>query len=110
MTRKGPMQHQMDIVVRNGMILDGTGSPAFEGDVAVRDGAIVAVGKIAQAGREEINAKGMLVTPGFVDIHTHYDGHAAWGERLSPSSEHGVTTIVMGNCGVGFAPCRPGDR
>ena len=82
----------------------------FSGDVAVSDGAITAVGKVDGSGREELEAAGALVTPGFVDIHTHYDGQATWGNRMAPSSYHGVTTVVMGNCGVGFAPVRPTDH
>ena len=76
----------------------------------MQDGRIAAVGRVAGAGREEIDAKGLAVTPGFVDIHTHYDGQATWDDRFTPSSGHGVTTVLMGNCGVGFAPCRPQDR
>jgi N-acyl-D-amino-acid deacylase len=104
------MAAQFDLVVRNGTVIDGTGSEPREGDVAVRDGRIAAVGRFAGSGREEIDARGLAVTPGFVDIHTHYDGQATWDERFVPSSGHGVTTVVMGNCGVGFAPCRPQDR
>lgn len=100
----------MDIVIRNGTVIDGTGAPARRADVAIRDGVIVAVGQVDEAGEQEINATGMLVTPGFVDIHTHYDGQAVWDERLQPSSLHGVTTVVMTNCGVGFAPVRAEDR
>ena len=99
-----------DIVLRGGAVFDGTGAAPFEADVAVSAGRIVAVGKVSGAGREEIDARGKLVTPGFVDIHTHYDGQATWDARLSPSSNHGVTTVLMGNCGVGFAPCKPEDR
>ena len=80
------------------------------GDVAVSDGVIVAVGTVDGSGAREIDATGLLVTPGFVDLHTHYDGQAIWSDRLTPSSAHGVTTAVMGNCGVGFAPCRPEDH
>ncbi|MEA3537811.1 MAG: amidohydrolase family protein [Pseudomonadota bacterium] len=102
--------NDFDIVIRGGRIADGTGAPAFEGDVAVKDGRIVAVGKVDGAGAREIDARGKLVTPGFVDIHTHYDGQAIWDRQLAPSSWHGVTTVVMGNCGVGFAPVKPRDR
>jgi N-acyl-D-aspartate/D-glutamate deacylase len=99
-----------DLVVRGGTIADGTGSATREADVAVKDGKIAAVGAISGNGTEEIAAKGLLVTPGFVDIHTHYDGQATWDSRLQPSSWHGVTTAVMGNCGVGFAPVKIEDR
>jgi N-acyl-D-aspartate/D-glutamate deacylase len=99
-----------DLVVRGGMLVDGTGRPAFEADVGVAGGRVVAVGQVAGQGTEEIDARGRVVTPGFVDIHTHYDGQATWEERMVPSSLHGVTTVVMGNCGVGFAPCRPQDH
>jgi N-acyl-D-aspartate/D-glutamate deacylase len=104
------VEKSYDLVVRNGHLVDGSGGPAFEADVAVKDGQIAAVGKFSGSGRDEIDAKGKLVTPGFVDIHTHYDGQVTWGERMQPSSLHGVTTAVMGNCGVGFAPCRPEDH
>ena len=99
-----------DLVIRNGTIVDGLGSEPYRGDVAVSDGIIVAIGTVNETGRREIDADGLLVTPGFVDVHTHYDGQAIWSERMSPSSSHGVTTAVMGNCGVGFAPCRPEDH
>lgn len=99
-----------DVVIRGGQIVDGTGVAPFEADVALRDGLIVAVGKISGRGAEEIDARDQLVTPGFVDIHTHYDGQATWDTRMQPSSLHGVTTVVMGNCGVGFAPCRREDH
>src|SRR5262249_31332304 len=99
-----------DLVVRNGTLADGTGAATREADVAIKDGRIAAVGKVSANGKEEIDAKGLLVTPGFVDIHTHYDGQATWDSRLQPSSWHGVTTAVMGNCGVGFAPVKIEDR
>jgi len=101
---------QFDLVIRNGTIVDGSGQPAYRGDVGIVGEWIEAVGEIAGSGKREIDAKGMLVTPGFVDIHTHYDGQLVWSDRLSPSSDHGVTTVVTGNCGIGFAPCRPQDR
>jgi N-acyl-D-amino-acid deacylase len=104
------MAREFDIVIRNGLVVDGTGAAPFEADIAIKGGRIAAVGKVADSGVEEIDAQGKLVTPGFVDIHTHYDGQAVWSERLSPSSSHGVTTVVGGNCGVGFAPCRPEHR
>ncbi len=100
-----------DLIVRGGTILDGSGSAEWVGDVAVRGEEIVAVGQLNDwVAPTEIDATGLLVTPGFVDIHTHYDGQVIWEERLVPSSLHGVTTVVLGNCGVGFAPCREEDR
>ncbi|WP_333586727.1 N-acyl-D-amino-acid deacylase family protein [Phenylobacterium sp.] len=104
------MERAFDLVLRGGTVADGTGAPTYEADVAIRDGRIVQVGEVRGAGAEEIDARGRLVTPGFVDIHTHYDGQAAWDTHMQPSSWHGVTTVVMGNCGVGFAPCRPADH
>ena len=99
-----------DLVVRNGTIADGSGAPLRTGDIAIRDGRIVAVGTVPGTGAEEIDAGGKLVTPGFVDIHTHYDAQVTWDTHFSPSTSHGVTTVLMGNCGVGFAPCRPEQR
>jgi len=99
-----------DLVIRNGLLADGTGAPLREADVALRGGTVSEVGTVAGRGREEIDATGALVAPGWVDIHTHYDGQATWDEHLSPSSAQGVTTVVFGNCGVGFAPVRPADR
>lgn len=104
------MSTEFDVVIRGGEIIDGTGGDPFVGDVAIKDGKVAAVGSFEGKGAEEIDARGSIVTPGFVDIHTHYDGQATWDERLTPSSYHGVTTAVMGNCGVGFAPCRPEDQ
>lgn len=104
------MEESYDCVVRNGLIVDGTGKAPFRGDVAIVAGRIVAVGAVAGSGREEIDAEGRVVTPGFVDVHTHYDGQITWENRMKPSSNHGVTTVVMGNCGVGFAPVRASDR
>ena len=99
-----------ELVIRGGAVVDGTGAPARTADVAIDDGVVVEVGAIDGSASRVVDADGALVTPGFVDIHTHYDGQATWDERLVPSSWHGVTTVVMGNCGVGFAPCRPGDH
>ncbi|HBM82028.1 MAG TPA: amidohydrolase [Halieaceae bacterium] len=99
-----------DLVIRGGTVLDGSGGEARQADVAVNNGVIAALGSALGPGREEIDARGMLVTPGFVDVHTHYDGHVTWENRLKPSSCHGVTTAIMGNCGVGFAPCRAQDH
>jgi N-acyl-D-aspartate/D-glutamate deacylase len=99
-----------DLVIRGGTVVDGNGGEPFVADVGLRDGLIAAVGAIPEQGREEIDASGLLVTPGWVDIHTHYDGQATWTERLTPSSLHGSTTVVMGNCGVGFAPVRVTDH
>jgi len=97
-----------DLVIRNGTVIDGSGQPRRIADVAVQDGKIAAVGPDLGAGRREIDAAGLIVAPGFVDIHTHYDGQATWDPFITPSSWHGVTTTVFGNCGVGFAPVRPG--
>jgi N-acyl-D-aspartate/D-glutamate deacylase len=99
-----------DLVVRHGLIVDGTGREPVPGDIAVDGGLISAVGTVADDGATEVDAAGCVVTPGFVDIHTHYDGQSIWSGHLAPSSMHGVTTAVMGNCGVGFAPCRPADH
>jgi N-acyl-D-aspartate/D-glutamate deacylase len=99
-----------DLVVRGGTVADGLGGELYEADIGVKGGQIVEVGKLAASGAEEIDARGLLVTPGFVDVHTHYDGQVAWDDRLAPSSFHGVTTAVMGNCGVGFAPVRAEDH
>jgi len=99
-----------DLVVRNGTVVDGTGAAPVQGDVAVDNGRITAVGHIDAKGQNEIDATGKIVTPGFVDVHTHYDGQITWDPTLTPSTWHGVTTVVMGNCGVGFAPVQPERR
>ena len=99
-----------DLVIRGGNIADGLGGELFEADVAITGGRITEVGKVSGKGKEEIDARGKLVTPGFVDIHTHYDGQVTWSQDITPSSQNGVTTAIMGNCGVGFAPCRPADH
>jgi len=99
-----------DLIIRNGIIVDGLGGEPFVGDVAISDGVFAAVGSVDGEAAREIDATGLLVTPGFVDLHTHYDGQAIWSDRMTPSSAHGVTTAVMGNCGVGFAPCRAADH
>ena len=99
-----------DLIIRSGTVVDGTGGEPFTADIAVSAGVITAIGRIPGHGAQEIDARGQLVTPGFVDVHTHYDGQATWDQRMQPSSWHGVTTVVQGNCGVGFAPCKPADR
>jgi N-acyl-D-aspartate/D-glutamate deacylase len=104
------MSKAYDLVIRGGSVVDGSGGAPKVADVAVIAGRIAALGPSLGPGVEEINAAGRLVTPGFVDIHTHYDGQATWDERMQPSSWHGVTTVVMGNCGVGFAPCRAAEH
>ena len=99
--------NDLDLLIRGGLVVDGTGGAPFEADLGITGTRIVAIGKgLARKARAEIDAKDRIVTPGFVDIHTHYDGQVTWENRLVPSSSHGVTTVVMGNCGVGFAPCR----
>ena len=101
---------EYDLVIRGGTIVDGMGGAPYVADVAIKGDVIAAVGQVQGHGSEEIDAAGKVVTPGFVDVHTHYDGQITWENRLSPSSGHGVTTVVMGNCGVGFAPVKPGDQ
>ena len=99
-----------DLLIKGGTIVDGLGGQPYRGEVAVSDGVIAAVGAVEGEAARQIDATGLLVTPGFVDLHTHYDGQSIWSDRLTPSSQHGVTTAVMGNCGVGFAPCRRADH
>ena len=101
---------KVDLVIRGGTVFDGSGGPSFEADIAVDGDRIVGIGKVAASGRDEIDARGRIVTPGWVDIHTHYDGQATWDRHMTPSSNLGATTVVMGNCGVGFAPVRPSDH
>ena len=100
----------LDIVIKGGTVVDGTGGAARTADVGVRDGIIVELGEVTGAAREVVDAEGALVTPGWVDVHTHYDGQATWDDALEPSASNGVTTLVMGNCGVGFAPVRDSDH
>jgi len=99
-----------DLIIRGGTVHDGNGGEPYVADIAVRDGRIARIGAVNGTAASEIDATGRMVTPGFVDIHTHYDGQVTWENRLMPSSSHGVTTVVMGNCGVGFAPCRAEHR
>lgn len=100
----------VDLIIRGGSLIDGTGAAARQADIAIHDGQIVAVGALDLDARETIDATGKLVTPGWVDVHTHFDGQATWDPFCSPSGHHGVTTVVMGSCGVGFAPCAPDKR
>src|SRR5271165_1284374 len=108
--RKTGASPMHDTVIRGGTIVDGTGKPSYTGDLALENGKIASVEGKAGPGRREIDAKGLLVTPGWVDVHTHYDGQATWDPELAPSSWHGVTTILFGNCGVGFVPVRHEDH
>src|SRR3981189_1993772 len=104
------MTHNPDLVIRGGNIADGLGGDLFEADVAITNGRIVEVGRVLGKGKEEIDARGKLFGPGFFALHPHYDGQVTWSHDITPSSQNGVTTAVMGNCGVGFAPCRPSDH
>src|SRR5262245_31604775 len=105
---KGTAMH--DLVIRNGTVIDGTGAPHRQVDIAIDEGTITAVERKAGLARRDVNAEELLVAPGWVDIHTHYDGQATWDPAMTPSSWHGVTTTIFGNCGVGFAPVRPGSE
>ena len=100
----------LDLKISGGTIIDGTGRERFVGDVGVKDGRVTEIGKVGTRAHREIEADGAVVTPGFVDIHTHYDGQVSWDQDLAPSCLHGVTTVVMGNCGVSFAPVKKQDR
>jgi len=104
------MSAKVDLVIRGGTIHDGAGGAPYTADIAIAGDKIVEIGHVTARGTEEIDATGKIVTPGFIDVHTHYDGQLIWATRMTPSSSHGVTTVVTGNCGVGFAPCRPEDR
>src|SRR5690349_13903682 len=99
-----------DLIIKNGTIVDGTGAARFQGDIAVAAGRIAEIGKIKDGARSTIDAAGLIVAPGFFDPHTHYDAQMCWDPLITCSSWHGVTSIVMGNCGVGIAPCNPRDR
>ena len=99
-----------DLLIKNGLVIDGTGAPGRRADVAVAGGRIVEVGKFDGAARQTIDASDCVVSPGFIDPHTHYDAQICWDGAVTPSSWHGVTSVMMGNCGVGIAPCRPGSR
>src|SRR3981081_2938778 len=103
------MANNPDLVIRGGTIADGFGGELFEADVSISDGRIAEVGKVSAKGVEEIDARGKLVTPGFVDLHTHYDGQVTWSHDISPSSQNGVTTAIMGTCGVRFRPWQQAD-
>ena len=99
-----------DLKIENGLVYDGQGGAPFKASIAVKDGRIAQIGSCEGQAAEIIDASGAIVTPGFIDLHTHYDGQISWDETLQPSVNHGVTTVVMGNCGVGFAPCRKGEH
>ena len=99
-----------DIVIRGGLVVDGTGSPPVAADVAIDGDRVTAIGRVDEPGRREIDARGKYVTPGFVDIHTHLDAQLGWDPAATSSCYHGITSIVLGNCGVTFAPCKPEDR
>ena len=100
----------LDVVITGGTVVDGTGDASYTADIGIRDGRIVEIGSVTGAAGQVIEADGALVTPGWVDVHTHYDGQVTWDDLLEPSTSNGVTTVVMGNCGVGFAPVRPSDH
>src|ERR1700685_3334211 len=100
----------LDLILRNGSLVDGTGAPARHADIGVAGGQVVEVGEVVGGGRREIDLDGLVVIPGFVDLHTHYDAQVFWDPLLSPSPSHGVTTVISGNCGLTLAPMRPEDQ
>src|SRR6266850_4956087 len=100
----------LDLLIKNGSVIDGTGAPARRADVAIANGKIAAIGRISEVAKRNIDASDLVVAPGFIDPHTHYDAQICWDGALTPSSWHGVTSVVMGNCGVGIAPCKPAAR
>src|SRR5262245_18901820 len=99
-----------DLIIRGADIVDGTGRPRFRGDIAIEAGRIATTGTVDGSARREINAVGLVAAPGFIDVHTHYDCQISWDPVLTPSSWHGVTSVIMGNCGFSVAPCRPAHR
>ncbi len=99
-----------DLVIKNGTVVDGTGAARYQADVAIADGKVAEIGKVTEGAKRTIDADGLVVAPGFVDPHTHYDAQICWDGAVTPSSWHGVTSVVMGNCGVGIAPCKPETR
>src|SRR2546423_3853428 len=99
-----------DLVIKNGTVVDGTGAKRYQADIAIADGKVAEIGKVSESAKRTIDADGLVVAPGFVDPHTHYDAQICWDGAVTPSSWHGVTSVVMGNCGVGIAPCKPAAR
>ena len=109
-SQKGGGPWHTTCLIKNAQICDGAGTPVYGGGLAVSDGKIVEIGKVSGSARREINADGLVLAPGFIDIHTHYDAQISWDPLLTSSCWHGVTSVLMGNCGVGVAPCRPAER